>query len=108
MKAEKIFTIASITTFFALLPALIIIQVKVLKMMPEITYLFIIMDILLAGFMVLELVLMIRKWKKEKNQLIEEEDEGAIKNVQIEQEWDEIENKDKQPEHTNDGRQDND
>jgi len=100
MKAEKIFTIASIVTFFALLPALIVIQVRVLKLMPEITYLFIIMDILLTGFIVIELVLMIRKWKKEKNQPSIEEEE-ASKIVQIEQEWDEDskkEDEDKQQE----------
>ncbi|HUT80665.1 MAG TPA: hypothetical protein VMZ29_05615 [Candidatus Bathyarchaeia archaeon] len=107
MKAEKIFTIASLVTFFALLPALIIIQVKVLKLMPEITYLFIIMDILLAGFMVLELVLMLRKWKKEKNQPSEDEEETP-KIVQIEQEWDKNSTKEEdnkeQTELTNDGR----
>ncbi|NHJ39241.1 MAG: hypothetical protein FK731_04350 [Asgard group archaeon] len=87
MKVEKVFTIASIITFFALLPALIILEVRVLQSMPEIAYLFIIMDILLVGFIVLELFLFIRKWKKEKT-----EGSDAIEteiSTEINQEWNE-------------------
>ena len=85
MKAEKIFTIGSIITFFALIPALIVLQVRVLKSMPEISYLFIIMDILLVGFIVLEIVLMYRKWKKEKEQ--PDDADEALRDVQIEKQW---------------------
>ena len=87
MKVEKVFTIASIITFFALLPALIILEIRVLQSMPEIAYLFIIMDILLVGFIALELFLLIRKWKKEKTEVNDtEETEDA---VEIDQEWNE-------------------
>ena len=85
MKADKIFTIASIATFFALLPALIIMEVRVLRDLPEITYLFIIADILLVGFIALEIVLLVRKWKKGKEELLEDQEPEIEK---IEEEWD--------------------
>ena len=86
MKADKIFTIASLTTFFALLPALIIMEVRVLREMPEITYLFIIADILLVGFIALEVFLLVRKWKKSKEVPAEEQEPETVK---IEEEWNE-------------------
>lgn len=85
MKVEKIFTIASIITFFALLPALIILEVRVLQSMPEIAYLFIIMDVLLVGFITLELFLFIRKWRKEKTEV-----SGTVETetqLEINEEW---------------------
>lgn len=84
MKADKIFTIASIATFFALLPALIIMEVRVLRDLPEVSYLFIIADILLVGFIVLETVLLVRKWKKGKEEPPEDQEIEKI-----EEEWDE-------------------
>lgn len=87
MKAERIFTIGSIITFFALFPALIYMQVKVLQIFPNITYLFIIADILLLVFIGLEIFLVIRKWKKEK--AIEEGTEEATEaKIEIKKEWD--------------------
>jgi hypothetical protein len=86
MKADKIFTIASIATFFALLPALIIMEIRVLRDMPEISYLFIIADILLVGFMALEIFLLVRKYKKSKEEPTEEQEPEI---VEIEEEWDE-------------------
>ena len=86
MKADKIFTIASIATFFALLPALIIMEVRVLRDLPEVAYLFIIADILLVGFIVLETVLLVRKWKKGKEEPLEDQEPEIEK---IEEEWDE-------------------
>ncbi|MBK5115182.1 MAG: hypothetical protein KGD59_13315 [Candidatus Heimdallarchaeota archaeon] len=86
MKADKIFTIASIATFFALLPALIIMEIRVLRDMPEISYLFIIADILLVGFMALEIFLLVRKYKKGKEEPTEEQEPDI---VEIEEEWDE-------------------
>ena len=85
MKSERIFTIASIVTFFALLPALIYMEVRVLREMPNLTYLFVIMDILLVAFMTLEIYLMIRKWRKGETKKGEEETEK----VEIVEEWDE-------------------
>ncbi|NHJ46757.1 MAG: hypothetical protein FK733_03115 [Asgard group archaeon] len=87
MKAEKIFTIASIVTFFALLPALIILEVRVLRQMPEIAYLFIIMDILLVSFICLEIFLLVRKWKKEKDK--PDDAEESEDTVEITEEWNE-------------------
>ncbi|MHA1211310.1 MAG: hypothetical protein ACTSSH_02505 [Candidatus Heimdallarchaeota archaeon] len=87
MKADRLFTIASLVTFFALIPALIILEVKVLKLMPDIAYLFIIMDILLVSFIALEIVLVARKWKKEKEEPEEMEDQP--KEIEIQKEWDE-------------------
>ncbi|MCK5047203.1 MAG: hypothetical protein KAJ76_03590 [Candidatus Heimdallarchaeota archaeon] len=86
MKADKIFTIASIATFFALLPALIIMEVRVLRDLPEVAYLFIIADVLLVGFIVLETVLLARKWKKSKEEPLEDQEPEKEK---IEEEWDE-------------------
>lgn len=86
MKADKIFTIASIATFFALLPALIIMEVRVLRDLPEVSYLFIIADILLVGFIALEIVLLVRKWKKGKEEPPEDQEQEIEK---IEEEWDE-------------------
>ena len=86
MKAERIFTIATIATFFALLPALIIMEVRVLREMPEISYLFIIADILLVGFIGLEIFLLIRKWKKEKEKPPEKQEPEIEK---IDEEWNE-------------------
>ena len=86
MKADKIFTIASIATFIALLPALIIMEVRVLRDFPEISYLFIIADILLIGFIALEIVLLVRKWKKGKEKPLEDQEQEIEK---IEEEWDE-------------------
>ncbi len=88
MKADKIFTIASIATFIALLPALIIMEVRVLRDFPEISYLFIIADILLVGFIALEIVLLVRKWKKGKEEPLEDQEQEIEK---IEEEWDEKE-----------------
>ena len=82
MKLEKIFTIASITTFFALLPALIYMEVRVLSEVPNITYLFVIMDILLVAFMGLEIFLLIRKWKK--GEMKEDDNENK---TEISKEW---------------------
>jgi hypothetical protein len=101
MKAEKIFTIASIVTFFALLPALIILEVRVLRQMPEIAYLFIIMDILLVGFICLEIFLLVRKWKKSKEEPEDEEKQEEI--VKITEEWNE-----EQSEETTSGSKKND
>ncbi len=86
MKGDKIFTIASIATFFALLPALIIMEVRVLRELPEVSYLFIIADILLVGFIALEIVLLVRKWKKGKEEPPEDQEQEIEK---IEEEWDE-------------------
>jgi predicted permease len=86
MKAEKIFTIATIATFFALLPALIIMEVRVLREMPEISYLFIIADILLIGFIGLEIFLLVRKWKKDKEKPSEKQEPEIEK---IDEEWNE-------------------
>ena len=66
MKAKRVFTIGSIITFFVLLPALIYMQIKVLQILPNIAYLFIIADVLLLAFMGLEIFLLVRKWKNEK------------------------------------------
>ncbi|HUU78231.1 MAG TPA: hypothetical protein VMX55_07770 [candidate division Zixibacteria bacterium] len=82
MKLEKIFTIASIATFFALLPALIYMEVRVLSEVPNITYLFVIMDILLVAFMGLEIFLLIRKWKK--GEMKEDDNENK---TEISKEW---------------------
>lgn len=82
MKLEKIFTIASIATFFALLPALIYMEVRVLSEVPNITYLFVIMDILLVAFMGLEIFLLIRKWKK--GEMKENDNENK---TEISKEW---------------------
>jgi hypothetical protein len=85
MKFDKIFTIGSIVTFFALLPALIILEIRVLRLMPEISYLFIIIDIILVGFIVLEVFLLIRKSKKK--EAIDESKGEEV--VEIDQEWNE-------------------
>ncbi|MHA1629952.1 MAG: hypothetical protein ACTSXO_09615 [Candidatus Heimdallarchaeota archaeon] len=85
MKIEKVFTITSIVAFFALLPALIILEVRVLKLLPEITYLFIIIDIILVAFIIIELVLMIRKWRKEKESGSKESEEQS--SIVINKEW---------------------
>ncbi|MCE7746069.1 MAG: hypothetical protein GPJ52_13130 [Candidatus Heimdallarchaeota archaeon] len=86
MKADKIFTIASIATFIALLPALIIMEVRVLRDLPDVAYLFIIADVLLVGFIALEIVLLVRKWKKGKEEPLEDQEQEIEK---IEEEWDE-------------------
>jgi len=86
MKVEKIFTIASIATFFALLPALIYMEVRVLREMPEISYLFIIADILLVGFIGLEIFLLVRRWKKGKEESTENQE---LKTEMIDEEWNE-------------------
>ena len=90
MKAERVFSIASIATFFALLPALIYMEIRVLREMPNITYLFVIMDVLLISFMVLEIYLIIRKWRKEKKEGLSENNENN-ENTEIEKEWDDEE-----------------
>ncbi|NHJ87705.1 MAG: hypothetical protein FK734_19745 [Asgard group archaeon] len=87
MNSKRIFSIASIITFFALLPALIVIQVRTLRIMPEITYLFVIMDVILVAFMALEIFLIVREWKKEKAGKIEKENH-AEEEI-IEKEWNE-------------------
>ncbi len=87
MKAERVFTIGSIITFFVLLPALIYMQIKVLQILPNIAYLFIIADVLLLAFMGLEIFLLVRKWKKKKT--IEDGTEEATEDkIEIEKEWD--------------------
>ncbi|MHA1557009.1 MAG: hypothetical protein ACTSPM_08770 [Candidatus Heimdallarchaeota archaeon] len=87
MKAERVFTIGSIITFFALFPALIYMEVKVLQEFPNIAYLFIIADVLLLAFMGLEIFLVVRKWKKEK--AIEDgTEESTEENIEIKKEWD--------------------
>ncbi len=87
MKAERVFTIGSIITFFALFPALIYMEVKVLQEFPNIAYLFIIADVLLLAFMGLEIFLVVRKWKKEK--AVEEgTEESTEENIEIKKEWD--------------------
>ncbi|MCF2143564.1 MAG: hypothetical protein K9W42_07680 [Candidatus Heimdallarchaeota archaeon] len=85
MKIEKVFTITSIVAFFALLPALIILEVRVLKLLPEITYLFVIIDIILVAFIIIELVLMIRKWRKEEESGSKESEEQS--SIVINKEW---------------------
>ena len=96
MKAEKIFTIGSIITFFALLPALIYMEIRVLQMVPHIAYLFIIADILLLAFMGLEIFLLVRKWKKEKAAKSEEEEQNSEEPAQIHKEWDSTQEETKQ------------
>lgn len=87
MKAKRVFTIGSIITFFVLLPALIYMQIKVLQILPNIAYLFIIADVLLLAFMGLEIFLLVRKWKKKKT--IEDGTEEATEDkIEIEKEWD--------------------
>ncbi|MEA2071536.1 MAG: hypothetical protein U9O98_09630 [Asgard group archaeon] len=91
MKIEKIFNIASIIAFFALLPALIILEVKVARNIPNITYFLIIIDILLVGFMAFEIYLFVKKWQKEQNKQegkIEEEPTQEVK-----KEWGQNNNK---------------
>ena len=62
-------------------------EVRVLREVPNITYLFVIMDVLLVAFMVLEIFLIVRKWRKEKNaELVETNGK-----TEIEKEWDEEE-----------------
>ena len=87
MKAEKVFTIGSITTFFVLLPALIYMQVKVLQIVPNIAFLFIIADVLLLAFMGLEIFLLVRKWKKKKA-IDDGIEEATEEKIEIEKEWD--------------------
>jgi large-conductance mechanosensitive channel len=89
MKPERIFSIASIITFFALLPALIIMEIRVLRIMPNILFVFIIIDILLVAFIGLEIFLVIRKWQKEKDSKEEEQEVETAKEEEIEKEWDE-------------------
>ena len=96
MKAERIFTIGSIITFFALLPALIYMEIRVLQMVPHIAYLFIIADILLLAFMGLEIFLLVRKWKKEKTAESEEENLDSEDSTEIHQEWDSTQEETKQ------------
>lgn len=84
LKTERVFTIASIITFIALLPALIIMEVRVLKEMPDTTYIFVIIDILLICFIALEIFLTIRKWRKQKEGDIEDEQEVK---EEINKEW---------------------
>ncbi len=87
MKADRVFTIGTIGTFFAIFPALIYIQVKVLQLFPNITYLLVIADVLLLAFMGLEIFLFVRKWKKEK--FVETETEEATEEkIEIKKEWD--------------------
>ncbi|MFW9925089.1 MAG: hypothetical protein ACFFDW_17580 [Candidatus Thorarchaeota archaeon] len=86
MKAEKIYTIASIATFFALLPALIYMEVRVIRMLPDYNFLIaviVIMNVLLLAFMGLEIFLLIRKWKKEKNMATTQTVEKTV----ISKEW---------------------
>ena len=87
MKAEKVFTYGSIITFFALFPALIIMQVRLIREVESnIAYLFIIADILLLAFMGLEIFLIVRKRKKEK--LTEStEIEDTEEKIEIKKEW---------------------
>lgn len=87
MKAERIYTIGSIVTFFALLPALIYMQIRVLRLLPEYNFLLaviIIMNVLLLGFMGLEIYLLIRKWKKRKEG---EEEKVTEEKTHVEKEW---------------------
>jgi len=84
LKTERVFTIASIITFIALLPALIIMEVRVLREMPDTAYIFVIIDILLICFIALEIFLTIRKWRKQKKGDIE--DEQKVKE-EINKEW---------------------
>ncbi|MGC9780532.1 MAG: hypothetical protein HZR80_14905 [Candidatus Heimdallarchaeota archaeon] len=102
MKAERIFSIASIITFFALLPALIIMEIRVLREMLDIAYLFIIADVLLVGFIVTEIFLVVRKWRKEKSE--DEAGEEPESGEFIDQEWGEEENTNE----TNTGSETND
>lgn len=90
MKMQTIFSIASIITIFALLPAVIILQIRVLDIMPDIKYIFIIMDFLIVGFIALEIYQLVKKLKKDKiSQKIED---FPVKEEKIEKEW----NKDNQ------------
>ena len=102
MKAEKVFTYGSIITFFALFPALIIMQVRLIREVESnITYLFIIADILLLAFMGLEIFLIVRKRKKEKLTASTEIEDTEDK-VEIKKEWDTSE--EEKEEEPNNGR----
>jgi len=102
MKAEKVFTYGSIITFFALFPALIIMQVRLIREVESnITYLFIIADILLLAFMGLEIFLIVRKRKKEKLAASTEIEDTEDK-VEIKKEWDTSE--EEKEEEPNNGR----
>jgi len=105
MKFEKVFTITSLVAFFALLPALIILEVRVLRALPEIAYLFIIIDIILVAFIVVETILLVRKWRKEKEHPTTKKEGSPL--VAIEQEWgkskEEEEGKEKKEETPKDG-----
>ena len=91
VKTERVFTIASIATFIALLPALIIMEVRLLKMTPDVTWIFVIIDILLVCFIGLEIFLTIRKYRKEKKGEIENGQEAEEGKEEINKEWDNAE-----------------
>ena len=90
MKINKVFTIGSLITFFALLPALIFIEVRVLNQIPNNSGLltsFIIIDILLVIFAIVEIFIVIRNWRKEKASPEGTEDEEAPRETVIDEEW---------------------
>lgn len=93
MKIDKIFTIASIVTFIALLPALIYLEIRVLQMQPEFKFLLVVIilaNVLLIGFIVLEIFLFVRNWKREKSKKPEEK----VVKTEIVKEWHNEENSD--------------
>ncbi|MHA1125548.1 MAG: hypothetical protein ACTSO7_07400 [Candidatus Heimdallarchaeota archaeon] len=91
LKTERVFTIVSIATFIALLPALIIMEVRLLRETPEVTWIFVIIDILLICFIGLEVYLTIRKYRKEKKLETEEGEEPEEEKEEINKEWDNAE-----------------
>lgn len=86
-KTEQVFTIVSIATFIALLPALIIMEVRLLRETPNVTWIFVIIDILLICFIGLEIFLTIRKWRKGKEGVIEEGQKVKEEKEEINKEW---------------------
>jgi hypothetical protein len=91
LKTERVFTIASIITFIALLPALIIMEVRLLRLTPDVTWVFVVIDILLICFIGLEIFLTIRKYRKEKKGEVEGEQKANEEKEEINKEWDNIE-----------------
>jgi hypothetical protein len=81
-----------------LLPALIILEVDVLRERSDLTYLFILMDLVIVAFIALEIFITIRRWRKEVKIIegednIENENEGKM---EINKEWNKEEEEEKQ------------
>jgi hypothetical protein len=99
MKTKQLLEIIMIVAFFALLPALIIMEVKVLRLIPDFAYIFIIADVLLGGFILLEIGIFIYRFQKDKkSKALEEKEDSKDEGIKISKAWEKSEDEESERE----------